>query len=203
MPSAHLLDLALRAASVLGSFAGAGKGSRDARCHTPMPRMQPSRGKVWDAVPMLEAQEPSLRTDVARQVGAGEVALDLPTPDGGERDHGAARSGCPQRDLAQGARHTETARGRAGRDGSGDRNAAAVADGGHRAGSDRAAEFSRVQSPTFGAECPPIGARVPATRWHQMGRSRDDVTGDEHEQRRAKRREDGCANPSAILSERL
>jgi len=162
MPSAHLLDLALRAASVLGSFAGAGKGSRDARCHTPMPRMQPSRGKVGDAVPMLEAQEPSLRTDVARQVGAGEVALDLPTPDGGERDHGAARSGCPQRDLAQGARHTETAR-RAGRDGSGDRNAAAVADGGDRARSDRAAEFSRVQSATFGAECPPIGARVPAT----------------------------------------
>jgi hypothetical protein len=106
---------------------------------------------------------PALRTDVARQVGAGEVALDLPTPDGGERDHGAARSGCPQRDLAQGARHTETARGRAGRDGSGDRNAAAVADGGDRAGSDRAAEFSRVQSATFGAECPPIGARVPAT----------------------------------------
>lgn len=43
----------------------------------------------------------------------------------------------------------------------------------------------------------------PRPRWYQMGRSRDDVTGDEHEQRRAKRREDGCANPSAILSERL
>lgn len=77
-PSAHLLDLALRAASVLGSFAGAGKGSRDARCHTPMPRMQPSRGKVGDAVPMLEAQEPSLRTDVARQVGQGKWLSTFP-----------------------------------------------------------------------------------------------------------------------------
>ena len=53
---AHPLDLALRAAGVLGSFAGA--GSRAARCRTPMLRMRPSRGKAWTRFSCLKPRKP-------------------------------------------------------------------------------------------------------------------------------------------------